>query len=55
MSRETNEGVMMRFKKITTKLSTIVHLLVEPIASLVKTKAYLQESIYIIQTKCPDK
>ena len=38
MSRETNKGVMMLFKTITTTLSTIVHLLVEPIISLAKTK-----------------
>ena len=39
---------MMRLKKITTNLSTIVHLLVEPITSL-KKKASLEESIYIIK------
>ena len=47
MSRETNEGVMMRFKTITANLSTILHLLVEPITSLEKQKAYLEESISI--------
>ena len=49
MSRETNEGVMIRFKTITTNLSTIVHLLVEPIKSLEKPKAYLEASISIRQ------
>ena len=47
MSREMNEGVIMHFKTITTKLSTIVHLFVEPIISLAKTKASLDASIYI--------
>ena len=47
MSRETNEGVMMRFKIITTNLSTIVHLLVEPITSLAKPKASLEAYISI--------
>ena len=49
MSRDTKEGVMMRFKTITTNLSTIVHLLVEPITSPVKPKASLEASIYIRQ------
>ena len=47
MSREKNKGVMMRFKTITANLSTILHLLVEPITSLEKQKAYLEESISI--------
>ena len=38
MSRETNEGVMMYFKKITMNLLTIVHLLVEPITPLEKQR-----------------
>ena len=49
MSTETNEGVMMRFKTIMTNLSTIVHLLVEPITSLGKPKASLEEYIYVRQ------
>ena len=49
MTRETNEGVIMRFKTITTNLSTIVHLLVEPITSLAKPKASLETSISIRQ------
>ena len=49
MSRETNEGVMIHFKKIMMKLSKIVNLLVEPIKSLAKPKSYLEESIYIMQ------
>ena len=49
MSRETNEGVMMRFKTITANLSTIVHLLVEPIKSLEKPKASLEASFSIRQ------
>ena len=40
---------MMRFKTITTNLSTIVHLIVEPITSLVKPKACLDASIFISQ------
>ena len=47
MSREVNEGVMMRFKTITENFSTIVHLLVEPIISLAKPKAYVEASISI--------
>ena len=47
MSRETNEGVMMRFKTITANLKTIVHLLVEPIISLAKPKASVEAYIYI--------
>ena len=39
MSREKNKGVMIHLKTITTNLSTIVHILVEPITSLAKTKA----------------
>ena len=42
MSRETNEGVMVRFKIIMMNLLTIVHLLVEPITSLAKPKASLE-------------
>ena len=49
MSGETNEGVMMHFKKITMNLLTIVHPLVEPITSLAKPKASLEASIYIRQ------
>ena len=40
---------MMRFKKIMTNLSTIVHLFVEPITSLAKPKASLEASISIRQ------
>ena len=47
MSRETNEGVMMQFEKITMNLLTIVHPLVEPITSLAKPKASMEPSIYI--------
>ena len=47
MSRETNKGFMMCCKKITAKLSTIVHLLVENITSLAKPKAYLEVYNYI--------
>ena len=49
MSRETNEVVMMRCKKITSNLSTIVHLLVEPIKYLAKPKSSIEESLYIRQ------
>ena len=49
MSREANKGVIMCFKTITTNLSTIVHLLVEPITSLAKPKASLEASISIRQ------
>ena len=49
MSRETNEGVMMLFKTITTNLPTIVHLLVEFVTSLDKPKASLEASISIRQ------
>ena len=49
MSRETDEGVMMCFKTITTNLLTIIHLLVEPIKSLAKPKASLEAFIYIRQ------
>ena len=49
MPRETDEGVMMRFKPITTNLSTIIHLLVEHIKSLAKPKASLEAFIYIRQ------
>ena len=49
MPRKTNKGVMIRFKTITTNLLTIVHLLVEPITSLVKPKDYLEVSISIRQ------
>ena len=47
MSRETDEGVMMCFKTITTNLLTIIHLIVEPIKSLAKLKASLEAFIYI--------
>ena len=47
MSRETNEGVMIYFKIITTNLSTIVHLLVEPIISLAKPKSSMEAYISI--------
>ena len=49
MSREKNEGVMMRFKTITMNLSKIVHLLVEPDTALAKSKASLEASISIRQ------
>ena len=49
MSRETNKGVVMRFKTITMNLSTIVHLIVEPITFLAKPKASLEEYISIRQ------
>ena len=49
MSRDTNEGFMMRFKTITTNLLTIVHLLFEPIIYLEKPKDYLEASISIRQ------
>ena len=44
-----NEGVMMSFKTITTNLSTIVHLLVEPITSIAKPKASKEAYISIMQ------
>ena len=49
MSRETNEGVMMRCKIISAKLLTIVGLLVEPRTSLAKPKASLEASLSIRQ------
>ena len=49
MSRGTNEGFMMYFKTITMNLLTVVHLLVEPIVSLAKPKAYLGASFSIRQ------
>ena len=49
MSRETDEGVMMRCKTITANLLIIVRLLVEPITSLAKPKSYLESYIYISQ------
>ena len=39
MSREINEGVMMRCKTITANLLKIVPLIVEPVISLAKPKA----------------
>ena len=39
----------MRLKIITMNLSTIVHLLVEPITSLAKPKASMEASNYIRQ------
>ena len=47
MSRETNEGVMMRCKTVTANLLAIVLLLVEPITSLAKPKAYLEAYLSI--------
>ena len=47
MSRGENEGVMMRFKKITTNFSAIIHLLVEPVTSLAKQKASMEASLSI--------
>ena len=47
MSRETNKGVILHFKTITTNLSTILHLLVEPITSLAKPKASMEAYIAI--------
>ena len=48
MSRDTKEGVMMRFKKIImTNLSTIVHLLVEPITYLANKNISMEASISI--------
>ena len=52
MSRETNEGVMMRCKKITANLLTILHLLVEHITPLEKPKASLEAYISIRQPTC---
>ena len=49
MSRETNEGVIMRCKTIMAKFSKIVHLLGEPITSLAKPKAYIEAYISIRQ------
>ena len=49
MSRETNEGVVMRCKTITANLLIIVGLLVEPITYLAKLKASLEASIYTIK------
>ena len=43
------QGSHDAFQKITMNLSTIVHLLVEPITSLAKPKASLEASIYIRQ------
>ena len=43
---ETNEGVVMHFKTITTNLSKVLHLLVESIIYLSKQKASMQASIY---------
>ena len=40
---------MMLFKTVTTNLSTLVHLLVEPIVSLAKQKASMEASISIRQ------
>ena len=48
MSRDTNERVMMYFKKITMNLSTIVYLLAEPITSLAKPKDYMEAYFYIM-------
>ena len=50
MSRETNEGSMMCCKTIKANVLTIVRLLVEPITSLAKPKAYLESYISIMQT-----
>ena len=50
MSRETNEAVMMRCKKITSNLLRIVCILVEPITSLAKSKASIEESLSIRKT-----
>ena len=47
ISRETNNGFMMRFKTMTTNLSTIVHIFVETITSLAKPKASLEAFISI--------
>ena len=47
MSRKTNDGVMIRYKKITANLLTIVRLLVEPITSLEKTKDSLEAYLSI--------
>ena len=44
-----NKGVIVRFKTITTHLSTIVHLLIEPIISLAKPKASMEAYISISQ------
>ena len=49
MSKETNEGVVMRCKTITANLLIIVGLLVEPITYLAKLKASLEASIYTIK------
>ena len=42
MSRETNEGFMMRFKAITANLLIVVGLLVEPTTTIVKPKVSLE-------------
>ena len=47
MSRETNEGVMMRYETIRTDLLKIVHHVVEPIKFLAKPKAYMEASFSI--------
>ena len=49
MSRETNEGVMMRCKTITANFITIVRFLAEPFTSLVKPKGYLEAYLYIMK------
>ena len=50
MSRETNEWVMMHFKKITMNLLTIVHpFIVETMTSIAKPNSYLEASISIRQ------
>ena len=49
MSRGTNEGVIMHCKTITVNFLTIVRLLVGPITSLAKLKAYLEAYVSIRQ------
>ena len=49
MSRETNEGVMMRCKTINANVSKIVNLLVEPITSLAKLKDSIEAYLSIRQ------
>ena len=50
ISRETNEGVMMRCKTTKAKSLTIITIIVEAIASLEKPKASIKAYISIRQT-----
>ena len=51
MSRDTNKGVMMRFKLITANLLEVVGLLVEPRTAIEKPKGSLDE--YLSNSKLP--